>query len=76
MLTITADGGKLPPYIIFKGKRNWNIEKYLKKDLNEINKKCFIGCNDNAWDSEDIMIDWVNNISKSYMYNTDNFNDD
>ena len=75
-IIITADGGKLPPYIIFKGKRNGKIENELKKDINVINKNCFIGCNDNAWATEDIMIDWFNNIWKAYLYNNNDFNED
>lgn len=74
LLTITADGGKLPPYIIFKSKRDGKIENDLKKDLNVINKKCFIGCNENDWATEDIMIDWFNNIWKPYLYNNEIFN--
>ena len=32
LLCITADGGKLPPYLIFKAKNDGKIEKELKKD--------------------------------------------
>ena len=74
LLTITADGGKLPPYIIFKSKRDGKIENDLKKDLNVINKKCFIGCNENDWSTEEIMIDWFNNIWKPYLDNNEIFN--
>ena len=58
--------------IIFKGKRNGKIENDLKKD----NKNYFIGCNNNAWATEDIMIDWFNNIWKAYLYNNNDFNED
>jgi hypothetical protein len=33
LLTIIADGGRLPPYIIFKAKRQGKIEKELQKDI-------------------------------------------
>ena len=40
LLRITADGGKLPPYIIFKSKPKGKIENLLKLDENVISKKC------------------------------------
>lgn len=40
LLTITADGGKSPPYIIFKAKNNGKIENDLKKNTNAIKKTC------------------------------------
>lgn len=43
LLIITADGGKLPPYIIFKAKCNGKIESDLKKDINVIKKNCYVG---------------------------------
>ena len=49
LLTIAADGNKLPPFIIFKAKANGEVEKQLNKDINVSNGKCFINCNDNAW---------------------------
>ena len=67
LLTITADGGRLPPYIIFKAKRHGKIEKELQKDIYVKNKKCVIACNDNAWATEDIIIDWVNKIWNPYL---------
>jgi len=45
ILTISANGHKLSPYLIFKGKINGDIEKKLKKD---INKRCYIACNENV----------------------------
>ena len=55
LLTITADGNKLPPLIIFKAKVNREIEKQLNEDINVNNGKCFINCNDSAWCTETIM---------------------
>ena len=55
LLTITADGTKLPPFLIFKAKVNGDIEKELSKDINVVNGKCFICCNNNAWCTEEVM---------------------
>ena len=48
ILCITADGEKLPPFLIFKAKE----EGYIEKNLSELNllknKKCYITCNINA----------------------------
>ena len=76
LLTITADGGGLPPYIIFKGKRHGKIEKGLEKDINGKNKLCMIGCNDNAWETQDIIIDWFNKIWKPYLIIDNLFNEE
>jgi hypothetical protein len=48
LLTINADGIKLPPFLIFKAKVNGDIKKELRKDINVVNGKCFFCCNNNA----------------------------
>jgi len=75
--TITDDGGKLSPYISFKGKSNEKIENELKKAINIINKNCFIDCKDNewAWATEDILSNSFNNIWNAYLYNNNDFNE-
>lgn len=57
ILKITANGNKLPPFLIFKAKANGDIEKQLKI-LNIINGKCYISCNENAWSTEEIIKKW------------------
>ena len=41
MLTITANGSKLPPLFIFKSKKGGNLEKSLKKYKEVINGNAF-----------------------------------
>jgi len=67
ILCITADGEKLPPFLIFKAKE----EGYIEKNLSELNlvknKKCYIACNLNAWSTEKIILRWYKNIWRKYL---------
>ena len=69
LLTITVDGGKLPyftHYMIFKAKkRNRRVEKDSHKDINLLQKKCFVACNNNTWSTIDIIKDWDKKVFKS-----------
>lgn len=67
LLTITANGGKLPPLFIFKSKKGGTIEKSLKKYKEVINGNAFIACNENAWCTYDIMNIWLNEIWLPYI---------
>lgn len=58
ILCITVDGGKLPPYLIFKAGSDGRIGKDLKKDPNVLNKRCIASCNDNSWATDKIINDW------------------
>jgi hypothetical protein len=42
LLTITANGSKLPPLLIFKSKKGGNLEKSLKKYKEVINGNAFM----------------------------------
>ena len=48
LLTITAEGGKLPPLFIFKSKKGGTIEKHLNKYNEVLNHNAFILCNENT----------------------------
>ena len=63
LLTIYADGNKLPSYIIFKGKNinNRSMNK-IKNNIYIKNKKIFINFNSNEWSTTEIMIDWIEKI--------------
>lgn len=56
LLSILANGGKLPPLIIFKGIANGKINNDLKKNFYIKTNKIFIECNSNAWCTKDIML--------------------
>lgn len=66
VLSIAANGVKLPPLLIFKGK----AEKYLEKKLNKLdeakNKDNFINCQKNAWCTYEIFLFWLKNIFYYY----------
>lgn len=67
ILTILADGGKLPPLIIFKAKNQWKIYKSLQEDNNVKNGKYYIACNTNAKATEEILHVWFKNIWFNYL---------
>ena len=57
ILSICADGDKLPPYIINKGKsNNSKIMKKKKKNQYIENKKIFVNFNSNAWSTTYIIL--------------------
>ena len=55
LLTITADGTKLPLNIIFMAKEGGKVEKELNKNDILLKGRCFISCNSNAWFTSKIM---------------------
>ena len=52
MLCITADGHKLPPFVIFKRKTIPKKEKFSNDDIVRVQEK--------GWMTTDLMIDWIN----------------
>lgn len=66
VLSIAANGNKLPPLLIFKGKAG----KYLGKKLNKLdeakNKDIFINCQENSWCTYEIFLFWLKNIFYYY----------
>ena len=67
ILAFTANGSKLAPYLIFKGKQNGIIVKRLKNDKYVLSKKCFVACNINAWSTNDIIKDWKIKVWDEYL---------
>ena len=55
ILGIVADGSKLKPLIIFKGKIGGLIEKNLLKNKYVLAEKCLISVNQNAWATDSII---------------------
>ena len=72
ILTISADGDKLKPLIIFKGKTGGLIEKNLSKNSYVISNKCVICVNQNAWATDSIIKVWFNNIWLEYLRKAEN----
>ena len=62
-----ADGTKLAPYLIFKGKNNLTILKRELKNEYVKNKKVFFTFNKNTWSTFEIMMDWIENVWKNYI---------
>ena len=62
LLSIIADGTKLPPLIIFRGETNKTKEKKLQNNKYVINGKCYVKCQRKAWADNNIFNYWLNNI--------------
>lgn len=67
LLTITGDGGKLPPLFIFKSKKGGTLENNLNKYKEVINLNAIIICNENAWCTFDVMKKWLFEIWLPYI---------
>ena len=70
-----ADGDKLPPLIIFKGKIGGTIEKELSNNINVKKNNCFICVNENAWATDNIIKVWFYHIWLKYLKNPENLCD-
>ena len=62
VLSILANGLKLPPLLIFRGKTGGPKEKKLQKNIHCIKGEIYIKCQDNAWTDTNIFSYWLNNI--------------
>ena len=67
-LTILASGEKLPSLLIFKAKEGKQSEKKLQELEIMENKKVFVYWQENAWNSESIMLRWIEDIWKKYLF--------
>jgi hypothetical protein len=70
-----ADGDKLLPLVIFKGKAGGRIEKELSYIIYVKENKCFISVNEKAWAIDIIINFWLYQIWLKYLKNTENLCD-
>ena len=56
VLTVLANGEKLKPVIIFKGKTDNRLEKKLQNNIHVKNNEILVKCQDNAWVSNEIFL--------------------
>ena len=61
-VTMCADGTKLPPMLIFKGKQNGRI---AAKEFPTFPTGCEYCCQKNAWMDESAMLEWVKKKTKT-----------
>ena len=66
ILTILANGDKLAPLIVFKGKPGKTLETRLSKHIHCINEKIFVKTQENSWVDKDIFKFWLHNIWFKY----------
>jgi len=62
VLTVFADGSKLQPLLIFKGKTNGPKEKSLQNNINVKKGIIYVKCQENAWTDHSLFMFWLNNI--------------
>ena len=67
ILGIAADGSKLKPLIIFKGKIGGHIEKSLLKNKYVLSEKCLVYVNQNAWATDNIISNLFYKIWIKYL---------
>ena len=66
LLAISANGSKLKPLIVFKGKYNSTKQNKLNKNIHVANKDLFVVCQENSWVTKEIFDFWLNNILFPY----------
>ena len=72
ILTILANGEKLKPVIIFKGKTDNRLEKKLQNNIHVKNNEILVKCQDNAWFNNEIFQFWLNKVWFPYCNNQKN----
>lgn len=65
MLTVCADGTKLPPLLVFKAKPGGAVEREFTK--NDFPKDCHYLVQENAWTDERVMLHWVDHVLAPYV---------
>ena len=62
-LTVCADGTKLPPLFVFKGKPGGGIER----EFGSYSKDACYTVQASVWTDEAVMLYWVDNVLKPYV---------
>lgn len=62
-LAVCADGTKLRPMLIYKGKPGGSIEREFTNNPNE--PYCIV--QENAWTDERVMLTWIDQILKPFV---------
>ena len=68
ILWIVADGTKLPPVLVFKGKPFGRVEKRIQKHPLVKSEQIFAYCQKKAWNNETIMKKWIIDVWRKYTY--------
>ena len=63
MLTVCADGTKLPPLLIFKAKPGGSVER----EFANFPEGCVYFVQENAWTDERVMTHWVDHVLAPYV---------
>ena len=63
VLCILANGGKLPPIIVFRGKLNATLEKRLQKFIKKKKYNIKIHCNEKEWVDKNQFENWLTEVS-------------
>ena len=66
VFSIIGDGNKLPPLLIFKGKKGKTSEKKLQNIQCIKNRKRFAFCQQNSWCDTELFIKWIDLLLISY----------
>ena len=67
MLCCSADGGKLPPVIIFKAASNGTLATKYQADGDGYSNECVVQFQKHAWNTSDGMIQWIERILVPYI---------
>lgn len=68
LLTIAADGTKLPPYLIFKGKADGRIATREFREPGRYPSGVVLACQPNAFNDEQNMMKWLHAVCSFALY--------
>ena len=68
LLSISADGEKLKPFIIFKGKKRGIINKELDEFINIKKYEIITKTQTNSWMDEELFIEYIESVIVNYKY--------
>jgi hypothetical protein len=67
---VCADGTKLPPFLVYKGKPGGPVERELKRKDNGYPDGVVCCVQENAWTDERVMLLWVDKVLAPYVEKT------
>lgn len=62
ILAVTAGGGRLPPFLIYKGAKSGRLRKQFSRGVDPFCSAAAYGVQPNAWADEDLTLEYVDKV--------------
>lgn len=67
-LSVASNGEKMAPMVIFRGTRNGRVAREFSRTTNPYPSDLYYMVNQNAWMTEEVMIEWINVVLMPFAY--------